>query len=70
MGPVRLGELGEGLLFRTRLTGRNGMVMGFAVRREEPEVLVEWTDSQQLRYLHPGVLVDPTPSVLVRRAAS
>lgn len=59
--------MGEGLLFRTRLTGRNGMVMGFAVRNGVAEVVVEWMDNHQLRYLHPGVLVDPTPSVLVRR---
>lgn len=60
--------MSEGLLFRTRLTGRSGMVMGYAKRNGVEEVVVEWMDTHQLRYLHPEVLVDPTPSVLVRRS--
>jgi hypothetical protein len=65
--PVRLNEMGEGLVFRTRLTGRDGMVLGFTVDRG---VLVEWLGKRVQQYLHPDVLVDPSPSVLVRRGAA
>jgi len=55
--------MGEGLVFRTRLTGRDGMVLGFTAERG---VLVEWLALRAQQYLHPDVIVDPTPSALVR----
>ena len=51
---MRLGQLLEGDLFRTRLTGRVGMVVAVTVDRG---VLVRWRDGRPDKYLHDEISV-------------
>lgn len=63
---MRLWEVGEGYPFRTKLTGRTGIVCGVDM---EKGVTVEWvgTGGDTAR-LHPEVEVDPVEGVLVRKS--
>ena len=59
---MRLGNLMEGDLFKTRLTGRVGMVVAVTVDRG---VLVKWRDNKPDKYLHEDVAVTaPLPPEL------
>lgn len=63
---MELKDVGEGMCFRTRLTGRVGRVIAHT---EDRGVVVAWVDrvGGGTKYLHPGVVVDvtPTPAELV-----
>ena len=59
--PVKVSEIGAGMPFQTRLTGRKGVVMGSSPLKG---VLVEWIGTPLQKYLHWDILVNPLPSVL------
>lgn len=52
---VKLGEVGDGMRFRTRLTKRSGLVLAHT---QDRGVLVKWRDGM-LYYVHSEVEVDP-----------
>jgi hypothetical protein len=62
---MRLRELDVGFTFVTKLTGRKGVVVGF---NREKGTLVKWLEENgRETWVHPNVIVDQTPGVLVRQ---
>jgi hypothetical protein len=53
---VKIGELVEGQVFHTRLTGRTGRVVEI---HPVSGVFVVWTDKDIGTYVHHDIIVDP-----------
>lgn len=51
---MRISEVSEGDMFKTRLTNRFGIVSSST----EKEVVVTWRDSDGVKALHPDIQVD------------